>query len=98
MEFTKPSADGFTVYSKSGCVNCNIVKKQIKEKNFLMNEINCDEYILEDKEGFLKFVENLTGISHKTFPIVFYEKKYIGGLIDTSNYIEKLMLSFEDNF
>jgi glutaredoxin len=97
MEFTKPYNSGFTVYSKSGCPNCIIVKKYIKEKNFLLQEINCDEYILEDKENFLKFIETITGYNHKIFPLVFYEGKIIGGLNETKLFIEKL-LSFEDIF
>jgi glutaredoxin len=98
MDFTKPSLTGFTVYSKSGCSNCIIVKKIIKEKNFLLQEINCDEYILEDKDEFLNFIESIVGHNHKTFPIVFYEGEYVGGLNDTTKYIEKLVLSFEDIF
>jgi glutaredoxin len=98
MEFTKPILTGFTVYSKSGCPNCVTVKKVIKEKHFLFHEINCDDYILEDKEEFLKFIETNIGRSHKTFPIVFYEGKFIGGLNDTIQFIEKLLLSFEDIF
>ena len=46
----------FRSYSKSGCPNCTLVKKLIKEKHFFLDEINCDEYLLEDKEGFLKFI------------------------------------------
>ena len=98
MEFTKPDIKGFTVYSKSGCPNCTIVKKLIKEKHFLTNEINCDEYILEDKDGFLMFIEELAERSHKTFPIVFHDGKFIGGLADTTEFIDKLLLSFEENF
>ena len=59
MEFTLPDSKGFTVYSKSGCPNCNIVKQFIKEKHFFLREINCDEYILEDKAEFLLFIEKL---------------------------------------
>ena len=40
MEFTLPDSKGFTVYSKSGCPNCNIVKQFIKEKHFFLREIN----------------------------------------------------------
>jgi len=98
MEFTNPDIKGFTVYSKSGCPNCTIVKKLIKEKHFFITEINCDEYILEDKEQFLTFIEGLAERSHKTFPMVFYESKFIGGLTDTIDFIDKLLLSFEENF
>lgn len=98
MEITEPSKNGFTVYSKSGCNNCTSVKKLIKESNFLITEINCDEYILEDKEAFLNFIEIKAETSYKTFPMVFYEEKFIGGLTHTTEYINKLLLSFEDKF
>lgn len=98
MEITEPSKNGFTVYSKSGCKNCTSVKKLIKESNFLITEINCDEYILEDKEAFLNFIEIKAETSYKTFPMVFYEEKFIGGLTHTTEYINKLLLSFEDKF
>lgn len=98
MEITKPNREGFTVYSKSGCPNCMTVKKIIKENSFFLTEINCDEYILEDKDEFLKFIENVAETSYKTFPMVFYEGQFIGGLSHTTEQINKLLLSFEDNF
>jgi glutaredoxin len=99
MEYIKPSINGFTVYSKSGCPNCVSVKKIIKDNIFLfISEINCDEYILEDKERFLEFIETIVCYSHKTFPIVFYEGNIIGGLNETKLFINTLLLSFEENF
>jgi len=98
MEFASPDTTNFTVYSKSGCNNCTTVKKIIKDKHFFVTEINCDEYILEDKDGFLKFIEELAGVSHKTFPIVFYRGKFVGGLTDTIDLIDKILLLFDENF
>jgi len=98
MEFTGPDNTSFTVYSKSGCPSCTTVKKFIKDKHFFVTEINCDEYLLEDKDGFLKFIEELAGISHKTFPMVFYKGKFVGGLIDTIDLIDKILLLFDENF
>ena len=98
MEIIRPDIKGFTIYSKSGCPNCTSVKKLIKEKQFFISEINCDEYILEDKEQFLKEIENIAEKSCKTFPMVFYEGKFVGGLTDTIDLIDKTLLLFEDNF
>jgi glutaredoxin len=98
MEITEPNKKCFTIYSKSGCPNCTLVKKLIKEKGFFFTEINCDEYILEDKESFLKFIENIAETSYKTFPMVFYNGKFVGGLAHTTEFINKLLLSFEDKF
>ena len=98
MEIISPNIKGFTIYSKSGCPNCTTVKKLLKKNSFFYSEINCDEYILEDKEQFLKDIENIAKKSWKTFPMVFYQDKFVGGLTDTIDLINKNSLSFEDNF
>ena len=97
MEFEKPNKNGFTVYSKSGCPNCNKVKILLKEKNLLFNVVDCDDYLIEDKENFLLFVEQIANQSLKLFPIVFNDTIFIGGLNETKEYIDKLFLSFEEN-
>lgn len=98
MEFDFPEKNGFTVYSKSGCPNCLSVKKLIKEKHFLFKEINCDEYLIENKEVFLDFISSIAKVSCKMFPIIFYEGNFIGGLKETDEFIKKTLLSFEENF
>jgi glutaredoxin len=97
MNFEVPIKGEFTVYSKSGCVNCNNVKKFLKEKNLLYKEINCDEYLLECKEEFLEFIQNLCGKEQKIFPMVFDNKIFIGGYSETKKFVEK-MLDFETLF
>ena len=97
MEFIKPFPTGFTIYSKSGCPNCNKVKLLLKEKNLLFSIIDCDEYILENKDFFLLFIKELINKEWKTFPIVFDNGKFIGGYQETQKYIDKLFLSFEEN-
>lgn len=98
MEVIGPDNTCFTVYSKSGCPNCTTVKKFIKDKHFSFTEVNCDEYLLEDKEGFLKIIEELAERSHKTFPIVFYRGKFVGGLTDTIDLIDKILFLFDGDF
>lgn len=98
MEFIEPKKLGFTIYSKSGCPNCTKVKNLIKQHNFLFNVIDSDDYIIEDKESFLTFIENIAEKSYRTFPMVFYDGKFVGGLIHTTEFIDKLLLSFEDVF
>jgi hypothetical protein len=53
---------------------------------------------LEDKEKFLTFIENISEISYKTFPMVFYDGKLVGGVTHTTVFIDKFLLSFEDIF
>lgn len=98
MEFIEPSKIGFTIYSKSGCPNCLKIKMLLKEKNLVFLVVDCDEYILEEKETFLLFIQNLTKSKNENrllFPIVFNDKQFIGGYKETCEYIDKLLLSFE---
>ena len=97
-QFERPSNKGFTIYSKSGCPNCTKVKKLLKDKNLLFNVIDCDDYILENKQTFLNFIKNISHLEINVFPIIFYEGKYVGGFIETKGFIDKLLLSFDDNF
>ena len=94
MDFEKPSDNDFTVYSKSGCPNCSSVKKILKDKNLLFNVVDCDDYIIEDKENFLLFIKDLSKREIKQFPIIFHAGSIIGGYNETRDYIDKLFLSF----
>ena len=97
MEIELPANIGFTIYSKPGCLNCNKIKTLLKEKKMLFKEIMCDEYLIEDKVEFLEFIKNLTQEECKIFPIIFFDGKFVGGYDETLVYIEKKMLTFEDN-
>ena len=101
MEIPKPLEATITVYSKSGCINCVNVKKLLKEKDIKFTIINCDEFILEDKPGFLLFIQNLAGREYNTFPMVFSHHTFIGGFKETETYFNKLndqKLDFNSDF
>lgn len=98
MNIEKPLLDGFTIYSKSGCFYCIKVKKLIENTDFLFSIINCDDFIIEDSKSFLNYIKNIIGKEYKTFPMVFHNSKFIGGYHETKEYIENILLSFEDNF
>jgi len=96
--FRSPSNKEFTIYSKSGCYNCNKVKDLLKSNNIQFTVIDCDEYLIERKERFLLFIQELTSREWKTFPIVFTsDAQFIGGFTDTKVYLEEL-LKFTDEF
>ena len=97
MEFENPSTNYFTVYSKSGCPFCLNIKNLLKEKKIEFNIIDCDEYIIEDKENFLLFIKKLSQRDIKQFPIIFHKGTIIGGYTEAKNFIDKLFFSFEDN-
>ena len=97
MEFEYPSAQGFTIYSKSGCPNCIKVKNLLKEQKLMFNIVDCDDYIIEDKEIFLNVIREFSKHEIKQFPIVFHERNFIGGYNETKAYVSKNFLSFEDS-
>ena len=91
MDIPKPLYEQFTVYSKSGCINCTRVKQLLQEKQVKYNIIDCDEYILEDKSGFLDCIRDLAEKEYKMFPMVFFNKSFIGGFKETQEYFDKLI-------
>jgi glutaredoxin len=95
--FIKPSETEYTIYSKSGCPNCTKVKELFHLQNISFMLIDCDEYLIESKPEFLRFIQELSSREWKTFPIVFNKGQFIGGFIDTQEYLEK-MLEFTDEF
>lgn len=100
MEFVEPTKTDFTIYSKSGCPNCTKVKKILQDNNCFFTEINCDDYILENKDDFLKFIENKANTSYRTFPMVFNNGIFVGGLTHTIELLrcKNTFLSFDNNF
>jgi glutaredoxin len=97
MDIPEPLYEQFTVYSKSGCINCTKVKQFLHDKNAKYNIVDCDEYILEDKLGFLDCIRVLAGQEYKMFPMVFFNKSFIGGFKETEEYFNKL-IDFNQDF
>jgi glutaredoxin len=96
MNIENPVETGFTIYSKSGCPNCTRIKKILTEKKLTFIEINCDEYLIEDKESFLSFIKNLAQKEIKVFPIIFNNGALIGSFNETQEFLDK-QLSFDEN-
>jgi glutaredoxin len=97
MNIQEPKINEITIYSKSGCINCGKVKRLLKEKDIAFTVIDCDDYLLENKDDFLQFIEKLAGKDYKIFPMVFDGKTFIGGYNETSTYIENI-LDFDVSF
>jgi glutaredoxin len=55
IEFVSPLTNGFTIYSKSGCPNCTNVKKLLQDNKNEYSVINCDDYLVENRENFFGF-------------------------------------------
>ncbi len=91
MIFFIPLESGFTIYSKSGCSNCTKVKKLLLDKQSFFVDISCDEYLLEDKEEFLSFIKEKANKECRIFPMVFKDRKFIGGFAETQLHFDKLL-------
>lgn len=97
MEFDEPLKENFTIYSKSGCENCRKVKKYLSDKEIVYVVINCDDYIIDNKELFLLFIKEKANVDCNVFPMVFYNGTYIGGYKETISYCDKFNISFESD-
>ncbi len=94
MKYTEPLTIGFTIYTKSGCVMCSKVKNLLLEKFLFFEVVDCDEYLIEDKEDFLSFIETKIGKPCRQFPMVFSDGTFIGGFQETRDALPKLLLDF----
>lgn len=90
MEFPQPQKGTITIYSKSGCIMCTKVKNLLNDKKLDHEVIDCDEFILENKEEFLEFIKLTIGKEYKMFPMVFYNQQFIGGYNETLQYLTNL--------
>ena len=59
MKIELPIEKGFTIYSKSNCINCDNIKKLLEDNKLEYNVINCDNYLNENKNFFLEFMKLL---------------------------------------
>jgi glutaredoxin len=69
----------YTVYTKSDCSYCDKIKQLMDEYNETVNYILCDEWLVNNRILFLNIMRIKTQKDDVTFPIVFFEGKYIGG-------------------
>ena len=96
MDFEKPAETGYTIYSKSGCILCNKVKDLLKTRDKPFNVIDSDEYLIEDKDGFVAFMESCAGKSTGGFPKVFADGVFVGSYAETKQHLDKT-LNFDDS-
>jgi glutaredoxin len=97
MGFFKPTIYGYTIYTKSNCPYCTKVKDLLQNVEPQPIIINCDDYLSSNdtKEEFLDFIKSINGgVAHRTFPMVFYKGKFIGGFTDTEKCYQQENLCF----
>jgi glutaredoxin len=82
--------EDFVIYSKSECKFCELSKQLLLDEGFVYEIIMCDNYLLDDREGFLKRMEEKIGSEYKTFPMVFYKDKFVGGYNELVKKVEQM--------
>ena len=87
--------EGYTILTKQHCKWCEKVKELLPDAHF----IPCDIPPAPSKvrDDFFTNVDDLSGAQPRTFPMVFYNKKYIGGYVDTKKWLEDMTLTFDTN-
>lgn len=90
--FPAPSTDGYTVYTKRDCGDCEKVKAFLKSKAILYTTLECDNFLTADREAFIAGAREAMGASSSTmpvrFPLVFARGAYVGGYLATRKYVE----------
>ena len=89
MDYILPNSQGYTIYSKSGCPFCTKVKRLLEKEAPSPLLVDCDDYLLENKEAFLIFIKEMAGKEYKTFPMIFHNGDFIGGFTETKEHYEK---------
>jgi glutaredoxin len=89
MNYVFPASTGLTIYTKSNCQYCSLIKELIERNNLEVSIVNCDYYLMENRERFLEYIHQITNLNYKTFPMVFYDGQFIGGYTETKKWIEQ---------
>lgn len=79
MKVPQPSSRGFTIYSKSICPACVEAKKVLELDDYDYKLIMCDEFLETDYKEFGEIMRLRLNVNKFSFPIIFYNGKYIGG-------------------
>jgi len=95
MEFDLPAEHGFTIYSKSGCIMCTKVKDLLKSNALTYMIVDCDDYLIEERDKFLLFMKELAGKDVRVFPMVFDNGSFVGAYKETFECVEKKMNKLE---
>jgi len=75
-EYIEPSkSQKWTVYCKLKCPNCDKIKYLLEGEDVVF--YYCDNWLNEDRLGFLEWINELSETNIKSFPIIFKYGKYL---------------------
>lgn len=89
MNVPHPASDSYTIYSKSSCLYCTKAKVLLQNERVPPLVVNCDEFLLENKQEFLNLMKSLIGYEYITFPMIFKNGRFIGGYNKTKEFYEE---------
>lgn len=99
-----PSISGFTIYTKVNCMFCDLVKELVYKNNLHAKVVPCDEYLCEPalKESFLthingKYIQKCSVGEYRTFPMVFFQDKFLGGYSETVKHLHTMNKESKNN-
>ena len=85
----------FTIYSKTGCVNCETAADLVR--SFNLKYISCDEWLKIDRELFITEISRICKVPRITsFPLIFAKGEYIGGLNSLKVFLEDSIILNEE--
>ena len=82
----------YTILSKSNCIFCDKSKELLNSLNInYYDYINCDKYLTTQRNinNFLEHTCSLIGHEYMLFPMIFYNKKFIGGYSELVIHVDK---------
>lgn len=85
MNFDLPDKP-HVIYTKKKCAYCTRAKVLLPQACV----VSCDDWLQEDRDAFLKRMDELSGATPRTFPMVFVGGRYIGGYEETKKYVDEL--------
>lgn len=94
MNYPSGNRDEFIIYSKSGCKNCSKIKSYLNNLNKPFLEVDCDDFIIEDKEHFLNFIFKKIGnsLDKPVFPFVFFNDIFFSSQINLEDFCNKELI------
>ena len=78
--------DKWRIYTKPGCGYCSDAKTLLKNNKIVYNEIIINDV---NRQSILETLKKQIG-NQKTFPIIFNDKKHIGGFTDLQKYLNTI--------
>jgi glutaredoxin len=76
---------GWVLFTKEHCKYCDKAKALLPEAE----RVPCDAYLTSSRDEFLEQMDRLSGREYRTFPMVFYNGKFVGGYTETAKRFEQ---------